>query len=196
MSWQDIAKADTERRECIFLYPFSLIPSLLRIRSHLLKKFLMENFIFCAVLVLLFCISWCSDNITVRNNKKMSKRLFVRSQNHNFEILSTWFVNTCKSRCKSESAHIKTAISGLFYLLYYNMINLKEAIHRKDSSFSSCHRFPRLANDTGWEGVGVKNYKVWHWGNRGRKMSFSSNVVFEWPCLNKTMIRILNYVFF
>ena len=66
VSWQDIAKADIERRECIFLYPFSPIPSLL-------KKFLMEKFIFCAVLVLLLCISWCSDNITVRNNKRCPK---------------------------------------------------------------------------------------------------------------------------
>ena len=59
------------------------------------------------------------------------------------------------STCESEWTQVKTAISNLFYLLWYNVIWLSNHIKKK------------ICNWLKGKGGGQKNKKVWH-GEEGR----------------------------
>ena len=70
-------------------------------------KFSYAHFIFNSIS---FFNSWDSDNITVKRYKNTNEVFFLcvwysyitRSNTLNFNILPTWFFNTCVSICKSE----------------------------------------------------------------------------------------------
>ena len=100
------------------------IRSFLRIWSHLLKKPLIENFIFCAVfLVVWYMPNWCRLSIDLQEQKR-----------HNRNILKNCFLYCISSYHKTELLFHSACLRDLDHS------SLSYLLPRYDINFRSSHR--------------------------------------------------------